>query len=91
MEQAVAARLGQRHRQVPLTKSSPETRGIDRSPKVTIVEAADLCKVEAGWLGNFVGRAGVRVVATYTNPTRRYYSLRQIKEALRKERRGLPS
>lgn len=62
---------------------------IDRGPKMTIEDAALHCKVDVAWLRNFVGRKGVKPLACYTFPTRRYYSLLQIRTALREERRGL--
>lgn len=58
------------------------------SPQMSLEDAAERCKVDVDWLRNFVGRKGVKHVAQYSNPTRRYYSLTQIRNALREERRG---
>lgn len=64
------------------------SKAVDRSPQMTLEEAAERCKVDTDWLRNFVGRKGVKPTAQYSNPTRRYYSLTQIRNALREERRG---
>lgn len=68
------------------TKKGPSPTGA--SPQMSLEEAAERCKVDVGWLRNFVGRKGVKPVAQYSNPTRRYYSLTAIRNALRAERQG---
>lgn len=67
------------------------SKPVNHGPQMTLEDAALACKVELNWLRNFVGRAGVRPQLVHHKPTRRYYSLIQIRDALRKERRGLPS
>lgn len=61
---------------------------VDRGQKMTLEDAAEACKVETGWLRALVGRKKLEPVARYANPTRRYYSLLQIRAAIREDRHG---
>ena len=75
---------------MPITKDWKFKRptDVDRGQKMTLEDAAEVCKVEAGWLRALVGRKKLEPVARYANPTRRYYSLLQIRTAIREERHG---
>lgn len=72
---------------LPKQKAPPP---IDGGPKMTLEDVAERCRVDVRWLRQFAGRKGIKPVAQYSNPTRRYYSLTQIRQALRAERKGEP-
>lgn len=73
-------------RLAPMNRPHPA----DAGPKMTLLEAAERCKVDVHWLRRFVSKAGIRPCARYANPSRHYYSLNQIRQALRTECKDEP-
>jgi hypothetical protein len=57
---------------------------------MTLEEIADRYKVDAGWLRSLVGRSHLQPTRICQRPTRRYYSLLNVGELVRKSRRGEP-
>lgn len=59
--------------------------GTDTSPKRTLEELAEAFGVDLVQLRYLVGRSSLTPVLTHTNPTRRYYSYRQVRALLKEQ------
>lgn len=69
-----------------LPERRPDT--VDRSPKVTLEEAADRFRVDVDQLRRLVAVHKIKPAIVAYNPHRRYYSLLRVKQMLLLVRRG---